>query len=194
MGTVSGALNSVATLFSYDIVKRWRPHTTDRTLVRVGRITTFVAMVVAIVWSPFVGRFPSMYQGIIAMICYIAPPITGVFLMGVLWRRASAVAAQVTLYVGSALGLVVFLLDWNEVSWWNVSSMMATFYLFAVCVAVQTLISLIYPHRHTSESEKLVWSNPLECLRSPGWPGLGNYKVLSVVLFITMILLYVVFA
>ena len=34
MGTVSGALNSIATLFSYDIVKRWRPEIGDRSLVR----------------------------------------------------------------------------------------------------------------------------------------------------------------
>jgi len=29
MSTVSGALNSIATLFSYDIYKRWRPQTSD---------------------------------------------------------------------------------------------------------------------------------------------------------------------
>lgn len=194
MGTVSGALNSIATLFSFDIVKRWRPQVGDRTLVTIGRITTFVAMLIAIVWSPFIERFGSMYQGIIAMICYIAPPITAVFLLGVLWRRASAIAAQTTLYIGSALGLTVFLLDWNKVSWWNVSSMMATFYLFVICVAVEVVLSLVSPHRHTPESEKLVWSHPLDCLRTPGWPGIGNYKLLAVLLFVTMVILYTIFA
>ena len=52
MSTVSGALNSIATLFSYDIYKRWRPQTSDRTLVIVGRVVTFIAMIAAIVWSP----------------------------------------------------------------------------------------------------------------------------------------------
>jgi SSS family solute:Na+ symporter len=194
MGTVSGALNSIATLFSYDIVKRWRPSTSDRTLVTVGRITTFVAMVVAIVWSPFIERFSSMYQGIMAMICYIAPPITAVFVLGVLWRRASATAAQATLYVGSALGFIVFLLDWNKVAWWTVPPMMATFYLLVACVLVQVLVSLAVPHRHTAESERLVWSHPLECLQSPGWPGIGNYRFLALLLLVTMIVLYVIFA
>ena len=69
-------------------------------------------MLAAIVWSPFIDRFESMYQGIIMLICYIAPPITTVFLLGVLWRRASGIAAQATLYVGSGLGFLVFLLDW----------------------------------------------------------------------------------
>lgn len=194
MGTVSGALNSIATLFSYDIVKRWRPKTSDRSLVTIGRITTFVAMVVAIAWSPFIERFSSMYQGITAMICYIAPPITAVFVLGVLWRRASAVSAQATLYIGSALGLIVFLLDWNKVSWWTVPPMMATFYLLVACITIQVIISLVSPHQHTADSERLVWSHPLECLQSPGWPGIGNYKLLSLVLLITMVTLYIIFA
>jgi SSS family solute:Na+ symporter len=194
MSTVSGALNSIATLFSYDIVKRWRPQTSDRTLVTVGRITTFTAMVVAIVWSPFIERFGSMYQGITAMICYIAPPITAVFVLGVLWRRASAAAAQATLYIGSGLGFVVFLLDWTKVDWWTVPPMMATFYLLVACVVIQVLISFAVPHRHTPESARLVWSHPLECVQTPGWPGIGDYRLLAAVLFVTMIALYVVFA
>jgi SSS family solute:Na+ symporter len=216
MGTVSGALNSIATLFSYDIVKRWRPQTSDRALVRIGRITTFVAMIVAVLWSPFIARFPSIYQGITALICYIAPPITAVFMLGVLWRRASGISAQLTLYVGSALGLTVFLLDWFKVQFaegpseilnsvgvlyydsangqWRIVFMMASFYLCMLCLVVQALISAVYPHQHTAQSERLVWSNPLDCLRSPGWPGIGNYKFLSVALAAVMIILYAMFA
>ena len=215
MGTVAGALNSIATLFSYDIVKRWRPQTGDRALVRIGRITTFVAMIVAVLWSPFIARFPSIYQGITALICYIAPPITAVFMMGVLWRRASGIAAQLTLYIGSALGLMLFVLDWFKIQFpagltqvldslgvvyqapdeqWRIVFMVASFYLCMICLLVQAVISAISPHEHTAESEKLVWSNPLECLRSPGWPGIGNYKFLSVTLAVTMIILYAIFA
>ena len=195
MSTISGAMNSIATLFSYDIVKRWRPATDDRTLVSIGRLTTFVAMIAAICWSPFVGKFPSVFQGIIALICYIAPPITAVFLLGVLWRRTSGIAAQLTLYLGSFLGLVVFLLDMNkEHTGWMMAPMMASFWLFAACAVIAMVVSLVAPHRHTPQSERLVWLHPLECLRSPGWPGLGNYKLLACLLFITVVVLYSVFA
>jgi SSS family solute:Na+ symporter len=217
MGTVSGALNSIATLFSYDIVKRWRPTTSDHQLVVVGRITTFVAMIVAVLWSPFIARFPSIYQGITALICYIAPPITAVFMMGVLWRRASSISAQLTLYIGSALGLAVFLLDWFKVQFpdfitkqlhmlrvvyhdgahdeWRIVFMVASFYLCVICLVVQALISAVIPHQHTSQSEKLVWSNPLEALRSENaWRGIGDFRILAALLFVVMIGLYVVFA
>jgi SSS family solute:Na+ symporter len=36
MGTVAGAINSVSTLISYDLIKRWRPQTGGKTLVVSG--------------------------------------------------------------------------------------------------------------------------------------------------------------
>ncbi|NLE39739.1 MAG: sodium/solute symporter, partial [Pirellulaceae bacterium] len=93
MSTVSGALNSIATLFSYDLYKRWRPDTSDRKLVGIGRIVTGCAMVAAIAWSPYVGKFPGIFAGINTMISFIAPPITALFLGGVFWRKATGRAA-----------------------------------------------------------------------------------------------------
>ena len=64
--------NSIATVFSYDIYRRWRPEASDRTLVIVGRVVTFSPLVGAIIWSPFISRYPSIYQGIVALISCIA--------------------------------------------------------------------------------------------------------------------------
>jgi len=201
MGTVSGALNSIATLFSYDIYKPLRPHTSDKQLVLIGRVVTFFAMVLAIAWSPYIARFESIYQGCVNLICAIAPPITVVFVWGVFWRRASGLAAQATLYIGSALGLTVFLMDWFKnkpaLAFWkelDIPSMMSTFYLSVVCSVVLVAVSLWRPETLTTEKQRLVWNNWREPLASPGWKGLGDYRILSLILFVTMVVLYVVFA
>jgi SSS family solute:Na+ symporter len=191
MGTVAGALNSVSTLVSYDLVKRWRPATDEHTLVKVGRITAVVTVVLAVVWSLQLGRYESIFQGLAALICYVAPPITAVFLWGVFWKRASGAAAAVTLALGSALGFTVFLLDWfKESTGWNVPFLMAAFYLFVICSVILFVASLIRPHRHTAESARLVWAHPLDALRTPGWPGLADYRVIAAILFGTMVALY----
>jgi len=195
MSTVSGALNSIATLFSYDLYRRWRPDTPDHKLVIIGRIATFVAMVLAILWSPLIARFESIYKGANTVICYVAPPITTVFIWGVFWKRASSKGALATLAVGSFLGLVVFLLDWyKEYTSWNIQFMMASFYLFVICSVVLVAGSLAWPHQHTPQSERLVWKHPWQALQDKGWRGIGNYKLLAGALFIVMVVLYVKFA
>jgi solute:Na+ symporter, SSS family len=194
MSTVSGALNSVATLVSYDLYKQWRPHSSDRRLVLVGQIATVVCMVVAIVWSKYIGQFESVYKGCVDLICYIAPPITTVFLFGVFWKRASNTAAIWTMAIGSVLGLGVFVIDWNDYFNWSMPGLLAGFYLFCVCSGVMFVLSLVWPHQHTPESLKLVWENPVAALKDKGWPGVANYKFLSVLLFVVMAMLYVVFA
>ena len=169
----------------------------DRFDLRLRVVLAFVAMIAAIVWSPMLGRFESIFQGINAMICYIAPPITTVFLWGVLWKGASARAAQVTLYAGSALGLCVFLLDWfKESSGWDVPFMMAAFYLFVACSILLAVLSQVWKREATPESDRLVWDNPLSTLRADEttWRGIGDFRLVSAVLFLTMVGLYWVFA
>ena len=195
MSSVSAALNSIATLFSLDLYKRWRPEASEKRLIFVGRAVAFIAMIAAICWSPLISHFQSIFQGIVALICYIAPPITAVFVWGVFWRTASGSAAYVTLMGGSALGLAVFFLDWfKDKTGWSIPSMMATFYLFLICSALMVVVSLLKPHQHTPESEKLVWSSPLEALRGTGARGLGDYRVLAFLLFAIMAILYIAFA
>ena len=194
MSTVSGALNSIATLFSYDLYKRWYPQAPDRSVVHIGRIVTFVAMVAAMAWTPACAHYNSIFQGVQTLVCYIAPPITVVFLFGVFWTGASPFAARATLYAGSGVGLVVFLLDWFKASTgWHVPAMMGTFYLFLLCAAILVTGSRLRPQALTDEQRSLVWLRPLDALRSPAWPGIGNYRLLSAVLFVVMIALYVVF-
>jgi SSS family solute:Na+ symporter len=194
MSTVSGALNSIATLFSYDIYRRWKPGASDRSIVRVGRIVTFFGMIAAIAWSPAVGHYDSIFQGIQNLVCAIAPPITAVFIWGVFWRGASARGAMATLLLGSVLGLIMFLLDWyKETTGWNIPSMLATFYLFVICTVILLIGSRLWPKPLTEEQEMLVWDSPMAALRGRAWRGLGNFRVLSAMLFVVMVALYVVF-
>ncbi|MBP7935210.1 MAG: sodium:solute symporter [Phycisphaerae bacterium] len=200
MSTVSGALNSIATLFCYDIYKQLRPNVPDRTLVRIGQGVTLVAMIISILWTPALQHYESIYQGVNTLISYIAPPITAVFVLGVFWRRASASGAFITLVAGSAMGILVFFLDWNKhAAWltpyitWKVPFMMAAFYLFIACSAVMVVASLGRPDPPSAEKDALCWSSPLAALRGEAWPGLGNYRVLATILFVIMVALYIIF-
>jgi len=208
MQTCSAALNSTATLFAYDIVKRYRPSTSDHRLVVVGKITTVVGTVLAIVSSPIFGRGDTVFQALMNMICYAAPPITAVFLFGVFWKRATAWSAYLALVVGNLIGITIFLAElfqkqsgWDRVVEWHLqhtgillSSMTTSFYLWVLSSAIIVVVSLLYPRPLKAEATLLVWNNWREPLRGEAHGhGLGNYRVLSVVVIATFILLYVLF-
>jgi len=111
MSTVEAALNSTATVTADDIVKHIWPHIQDRTLVLIGRITAGVVIVLAMLWSPFCGRFENIFVVINQVPMMFAPAITTVFVLGAFWRRGTKQAAMATFAVGVAIGLVYFIAD-----------------------------------------------------------------------------------
>ena len=195
MSQVSGALNSISTLVSYDLYRRFRPAANDRQLVRTGRIAAGIALVFSILLLPLLNSYESLFNGINDIIAHIAPPITCVFVLGVFWKKASALAAQLTLLIGSALGAFVYTLNkiYPHTAMAAIPFMMIAFYLFAICMVMQITFSYIYPVQPTAESAALTWRSPLEPLQHKGWRGFGNYKLLSLLLLATMVTLYFIF-
>jgi SSS family solute:Na+ symporter len=208
MQTCSAALNSTATLVAYDIVKRYRPTTSDHGLVVVGKVTTVVGTILAIISSPIFGQKDTVFQALTDLICYVAPPITAVFLLGVFWKRATGWAAYAALVTGNVIGVAIFFLEmfqtrtgWDRVLEWHLSltgmeltSMIASFYLFVFSGLIVIVVSILYPAPLKEEARPLVWEDWREPLRGEAHGrGLGNYRVLSAVVLATFVVLYVVF-
>jgi SSS family solute:Na+ symporter len=194
MGTIAGALNSIATLFAFDLYKRFKPETSDKKLVHIGRAATIVGVVLAIIWSPIIGKFDSIYGAIASMICYIAPPITAVFMTGIFWKRATARAGAITLWTGFVMGLIVFALDlFKAHTGWSMLFMHAAGLLCGICILIMIVVSLLDKNTNTEENLKLVWDSPLTPLRIKGGRGLLNYKFLSVVVIIAVSTIYFLF-
>ncbi len=208
MQTCSAALNSTATLFAYDIVKRYWPATSDHRLVIVGKITTVVGTILAIVSSPIFGQKDTVFQALTDLICYVSPPITAVFLLGVFWKRATGRAAYLALVLGNVIGVAIFFLDlFKERTHWNLvveghlrltgmelTSMIASFYLCVLCGVIVVVTSYIFPAPLKAEARTLVWEDWREPLRGEAHGhGLGNYRILSAVVLATFVVLYIIF-
>jgi len=164
MSQVSGALNSISTMVSYDMYQRHRPTASDKKLIWVGKISAGIALVFSLALLPLLNRYESIFNGINDVIAHIAPPITCVFLLGVFWKGASAPSAKLTLWIGSALGIIVFAINkiFPETLIGHIPFMMMAFYLFCSCVAIQVFFSYVYPVQHSAESSQLYWKSPWE--------------------------------
>jgi SSS family solute:Na+ symporter len=192
MQTCSAALNSTATLVAYDLFKRYKPGLGDHQLVTIGKWTTVLATILAIVASPLFGHYTTIFEGINKLISYVAPPITTVFLLGVFWKRASGQSAFITLIAGILLGLAAFYLDWNKI--YRGDFMLIAFLLFVACVIIMVATTFMFPEPFKAEAKLLVWENWREPLRGEaGGRGLGNYRVLTVVILAAFVTLYLIF-
>jgi SSS family solute:Na+ symporter len=191
MQTCSAALNSTATLVAYDLFKRYQPDISDHRLVFIGKVTTVVGTLLAIVASPLFGHYSTIFEGINKVISYVAPPISAVFLLGVFWKKASGKAAFITLVSGIALGCVTFYLDWNNV--YRGDFMLMAFVLFLICLLIMVVMTFLFPEGLKDEARVLVWDNWSEPLLVKCGSGLSDYRVMSVVIIVIFVILYIVF-
>ena len=111
MSSVAAALNSCSTLIVYDVFEKLKPGLSDKRKIRIGQITSVVVLVLAMVWSPFLGDLGAIFELINQMFSIFAPSIVAVFLWGILSRKGTANASFWTLLGGSLFAGTVFLVE-----------------------------------------------------------------------------------
>jgi len=108
MSSLASLFNSCATLFTVDIYAKLRPGRSEKELVQIGRLATGFVVVLGLVWIP-VMKYVSgggLYQYLQSVQGYLAPPITAVFLLGLLFPRVNSRGALAGLVLGFILGMI----------------------------------------------------------------------------------------
>ena len=106
MSSLASLFNSSAALFTIDFYQRYRPNTDPKKLVRIGQIATVVIVVLGILWIPVmrsVGDVLYLYLQDVQSV--LAPGIAAAFLIGILWKRATALGGMWALLSGLVIGL-----------------------------------------------------------------------------------------
>ena len=105
--SLSGLLNSVATLFTMDFYDKIKPNSTSKSKVRVGKMASITVLVIAVFWAPQIGKqFGTLLKYYQEMLSIMAPPIVAAFILGIFWKRINAPGAFSGLMAGIALGIV----------------------------------------------------------------------------------------
>ncbi len=107
VASLAGKANSISTIFTLDIYRKYiAPQASEGQLVRVGRITIAVAMVLAIVVSPFMGiDKKGGFQFIQEMTGLVSPGVFAAFIMGFFWKRTNSAGAMFAIVGGFLLSL-----------------------------------------------------------------------------------------
>jgi len=201
ISSLAAVFNSSSTLFTMDIYKKLHPGTPDKKLVMVGRLSTVVLIVVGILWIPLIRHMSNqIYQYLQSVQAYISPPIAAVFLVGILWKKATGKAAIITLVSGGLLGLIKFGAD--IASKFSSNQMLEVFasvsflnycvVLFVVCLLILISISLLYPEHLAGKSEAVVIAISETKFDNSMWNWVNI--VVSVFIGLTVITLWAYFA
>lgn len=111
MSSIASTLNSASTLIIMDFVRPRRPHLTERELGQLGRIATFVFMLLAMAWAPQIGNFGSLFKYLQQILSYTVGPVVALFLVGSFWPRANAAGGFWALLLGFLGGAAFFVLN-----------------------------------------------------------------------------------
>jgi SSS family solute:Na+ symporter len=213
VASLAGKANSISTIFSLDIYKEIFDRNADeKKIVNVGRIVVVVAMILAIIISPFLGidkkggfQFIQEYTG------FVSPGIFAMFILGFFWKKTTANAALFAMIGGFAMSIFLkFLPLWMDLSFlydigmavpnaegvYEIPFLDRMGIVFVVCVVGMVLISLIAPapvrSLATAGGEVKTGSHALEVDSSMFKPSVG-FTVIALIICGILTALYTIF-
>jgi SSS family solute:Na+ symporter len=142
LSTFNSVLNSAATIFSLDIYKKIiSPKASDKKLVRVGRLSSMVLAITAILIAPLVGNAPEgLYQLMQQLNGIFFIPIASILIAGFFIPKISAIGAKVGLLMGFSFYILttfVFDVGIHFIHIWGIE--------FLLNMGVMYLVSLKFP-------------------------------------------------
>lgn len=177
MSGMAGNVTAFNTVWTYDLYQRWfKPDATDAHLMRVGRITTVVGLLISAACAYAATKFNNIMDMLQLVFGFVNAPLFAIFLLGMFWKRATGHGAFFGLLLGTltAVGFQGTTLPVGETAsvlkggWISVqhtfaSSMAQNFWMaifaFGGCFVGTIVISLAtIPNRTDEELCGLVYS------------------------------------
>ena len=201
MSSLSSVFNSCSTLFTIDIYKKLKPETSEKKLVRIGRIATCVVVLSGILWIPFMKTISGeLYTYLQSVQAYIAPPIAAVFLLGIFWQKINAQGALVALIGGFSVGLLRLILEINKDSlsgfWFALADL--NFLYFAIfsflsCTALMIIVSLFTPQQNPKQLNGLTFSTTSDQDKEVSLSSWDNRDLVNSVVIVTILILILIY-
>ncbi len=191
ISTIGSALNSLSTVFTMDVyVKKHMPDATDKQIVKIGRYVTLFGSLLSILITLAIDSIKglNLFDVFQSVLGFIAPPMSVVFLFGVLWKKTTTRAANLVLTLGTVISLgtgVMYLWVFpNQIYQWP-HFLLLSFYIF-VALSVMAFFITILDKEGQKDHDALLRINP------EAKPD-TQVKFLWVLLCAVMVALYIFF-
>ncbi len=106
--SISAMVNSASTIFTLDIYKvLFRPHAEQQELVKIGKIASAVALFSGAILAPSISFFGQAFLYIQKYTGFLSPAVVVLFLFGMLWKKATAFAANVVVLIAIPFSFIL---------------------------------------------------------------------------------------
>lgn len=200
VASLAGKSNSIATIFSLDIYKKYiSPDAGHPAIILVGKITIIVSMILAILLAPHLGiDKKGGFQMIQEYTGFLSPGIFAMFLLGLFWSRTNSAAALFSTVGGFIASIVLkflpmmadlqFLapLGWaapNAEGVYEIPFLDRMMIVFVFCVVGMVLLSLAGSKEQTTAENQIVRAHSELYKVHPAFK-IGSIIVLAILAFL----------
>lgn len=178
ISSLASMMNSISSIFTMDIYKSYiNKNASEGNMVRTGRITSVVALLIACLIAPVLSNLDQAFQFIQEFTGFVSPGALAIFLAGFFYKRATANGA-----LAAALGTFVFSILF-KVLLPDVPFMDRMMIVFALCFLLIVLFALI--EKKPVEQEKVSYPKGLFKTSVP-------FKVGAAVIIAILVFIYAI--
>src|SRR5689334_350694 len=144
VASLAGKANSISTIFSLDIYKKYfNKDASDKKVVRTGRWAVIISMFLAAIVTPSLRSLDQAYQFIQEYVGFFSPGVLATFFLGLFWKKTTAQAAL----SGAVLTVPISAILKFPPSWTNgafpdypfLDRMTITFFVIAILMIIISL-------------------------------------------------------
>ena len=190
MSSVDSTLNSSSTLVVVDFIQPKNPNLTQKSIVRYGRISTFILMIIAALWAPMIEHFGGIWVYLQQMYTIFVPPIVVLFLVGVFDKKGNAYGAFMTLIIGTLIGIILFVLQ--QFGLWTIHFTINAGIVVGISTLIFVFLSRISASPDAKIIDELTYKPELINQDNEKMAWYQNYKTWAWVLFICIVVIFII--
>ncbi|MCU1536110.1 MAG: sodium solute transporter superfamily [Humibacillus sp.] len=187
MAGMAANISAFNTVFSYDLWQRYiRKDHSDDYYLRIGRLATVGATVIAIFTAIVASSFSNVMDYLQTLFGFFNAPLFATFILGMFWKRMTATAGWVGLSAGTLSAVLVAFLSKDAFGAASLgviplggqgAAFVAASAAFVVDIVLSIVVSLVTAPKPVSELRGLVYSEtPREDLVDPDEAALPWYR------------------
>ncbi len=186
MSSIDSALTAASSIATLDLYKKYRPQSSQRHLVFVGKTFVLIAVAIASLWAPFINTFPTLWEYLQAVLSYMSPPVVTCFIFGLFWKYATSDAAFYSLIIGGIAGILLVLNNYLYPVIGTIHYLYSATIIFGVSSLVMVVFSLLDKSRKAHPIPTGVWKLSLTGTLSisPQIPWYKSYQFYALVVLL----------